>query len=75
MKFGVIVPNNIEHAIELDQTDGTDLWRSAIEKEVSKFKDAFMLLNDNENPPIGSKEIKYHMIFDVILTLQERQSW
>ena len=75
MNFCVIVPNNIEHAIELDQTNGNYLWKSDIEKEVSKVKAAFMLLNDDEKPPIGREEIKYHMILTLNSTLQEKQGW
>ena len=31
-----------------------------------------MLLNENEDPPVGSKEIKYHMIFNVKFNLTRK---
>ena len=55
-------------------TDATEITfgKNAINKEVAKVKVAFMLLNEDEDPPIGSKEIKYHMVFDVKFNLTRK---
>ena len=74
MKFGVIVPTSVKHALQLDKSNGNDLWKKAIEKEVSKVRVAFKLLEDGKPPPVASKLIKYHMVFDVKFNLT-RKAW
>ena len=71
-KFGVIVPASIDEAKALDLENGNDLWERAIKKELEKVKIAFLLLEDNETPPIGSKLINYHIIFDVKMDLTRK---
>ena len=65
LKYGIEVPNSIEEAEELDRKYGNDLWKKAIQKELDKVRIAFALIPDTDNPPIGSKEIPYHLVFDV----------
>ena len=72
MKFGIILPNNIDQALELDKING-NLWKDAIEKEFSKVKVAFMLLDPNKALPVGSKLIKYHMVLDVKFNLTPKE--
>ena len=72
MKFGIIVPTSISEAEELDIINGNSLWSEAINKEVSKVKVAFQPLAKGGSAPIGSKLIKYHMIFDVKFNLTQK---
>ena len=72
MKFGIIVPTSISEAEELDIINGNNLWSEAINKEVSKVKVAFQPLAEGVSAPIGSKLIKYHMIFDVKFNLTQK---
>jgi hypothetical protein len=37
-KFGIRIPKTVEEAYEIDRQTGTDFWRRAIEKELSKLK-------------------------------------
>ena len=71
-KFGVKVPNTVEEAINLDQINGNELWKMAIEKEIGNVKVAFQLMEEGEKLPVGSKEIPYHIIFDVKLDLTRK---
>ena len=75
MKFGVQISGSVEKAYILDEENSNDLWRRAIEKEMKNVMVAFKLLQDNKHLPVRSKEIPYHNIYDVNLTLQGRQDW
>ena len=65
MTFGIMVPNDITHARQLDKENGNEFWEQAIRKEVSNVGIAFQLLEHDEPTPVGSKHITYHFIFDV----------
>ena len=71
-KFGIKVPNSVKEALALDQENGNDLWKKAIEKELGNVRVAFKLLDEGERLPVGSKEIPYHIIFDVKLDLTRK---
>ncbi len=64
-KLGIEVPKSLEDALEIDRLTGTNLWRKAIEKEMSNVMPAFKVLKDDEPTPIGHHFIGCHMIFDV----------
>ena len=72
MKFGVKVPKDIREAELLDEANGNTLWTDAIEKELRNVRVAFDLLKDGERPPVGSKWIPYHFVFDVRHTLERK---
>jgi hypothetical protein len=73
-KFGVRVPRTVEEALAIDDETGTDLWKKALNKEMSKVKVAWKS-DDRYSPEqvrtgkapelIGYQEIKCHVIFDV----------
>ena len=71
-KFGIKVPNSVEEALQLDKDNGNGLWKAAIEKELGNVRVAFKLLEEGERLPVGSKEIPYHIIFDVKLDLTRK---
>jgi len=72
-KFGIRVPRTIEEALKLDEENGNDLWRKAIQREMEKVRVAFQLLERGAAPPPGHQFIKLHMIFDIKMDLQGRQ--
>ena len=72
MKFGILIPDNIAHAIQLDTENGNKFWEKSIEKEVSNVKIALLLLEHDEPIPVGSKHITYHFIFDVKFDLTRK---
>ena len=63
-KFGITVPTIIKEAKMLDL--------EAIKKELGKVKVAFQLLENDEDPPVGSKQISYRIVFDVKLDLTRK---
>jgi len=74
-KFGIEIPESVEHALQIDQEMGTDHWRRAIEKEMRNVRIAFQKW-DRGGPEvaraesingslIGYQEIKCHMVFDI----------
>ena len=72
MKFGIIIPHDEDHALQLDKENGNDYWAKAIEKERKNVIIAFELLQDGEEVPIGSKHIPIHWIFDVKIDLTRK---
>ena len=44
MKFGIVIPANVEEALRLDRENGNDLWSKAIDKELKNVLVAFKLL-------------------------------
>jgi Reverse transcriptase (RNA-dependent DNA polymerase). len=70
-KFGICVPKTVEEAYELDRQTGTDFWRKAIKRELSKVRVAFKKLSvtpeemRNNQVQHGYQEIKCHWVFDI----------
>ena len=55
-KYGVEIPQDVAHAIELDGINGNDHWQKAIEKEMYNAGVAFEILNDDQVAPKGWKQ-------------------
>ena len=71
-KFGFKLPHSVEEALKIDEETGTDYWRQAIEKEMSKVRIAFERWEDGTvedarrgNKLVGYQEIGCHMVFDI----------
>ena len=64
-KFDVEVPKTVKEAQELDQRNGDTKWADSISKEMTNVRVAFDILKDGVRAPIGHKQIKCHLIFDV----------
>jgi hypothetical protein len=73
-KFGIRLPKSVEEALEIDRTTNTDLWRKAINKEMSRVKVAWKTLDantphevrDGKVPELtGFQEIGCHIVFDI----------
>ena len=71
-KFGIEIPNTVQEALRLDQENGNNFWREAIEKEMKNSRVAFEILNLDDSPPVGSKKITCHLIFDVKMDLTRK---
>ena len=64
-KFGIELPKTVEEAIRLDEANGNDYWRKAIQKEMRNVRVAFNILEDDDKIPRGYEEVRCHMVFDV----------
>ena len=71
-KFGIKVPNSVNEALSLDKENNNTLWHEAIQKELKNVLVAFRLVEEGEHLPVGSKQIPYHIIFDVKLDLTRK---
>ena len=66
-KFGVEVPADIEHALKLDDKNGNDMWKQAIEKEVDQVSDlnTFVIHESKATIPPEFGYIPIHFVLDV----------
>ena len=61
-----------QYSIKLDKENGNNLWHEVIQKELKNVLVAFCSLEEGEHLPVGSKQIPYHIIFDVKLDLTRK---
>ena len=73
-KFGIQVPKGIKNAIDLDRKNGNYLWEETIKTELKQLIDyqTFIVLDSEENIPIGYQKLPYHMVFDVKYDLRHK---
>ena len=73
-KFGIRLPKSVQEALEIDRMTNTDLWRKAINKEMSRVKVAWKTHDSNTPQEVregkvpeltGFQEIGCHIIFDI----------
>ena len=73
-KFGIRVPKTIAEALQLDEENGNHMWADAIQKEMSKARVSYKIIDgctpeqvrSNQVDELrGHQEIKCHIIFDV----------
>jgi hypothetical protein len=76
LKFGVVVPTLVDHALKIDRRNGNTLWSDAIAKEMKDVYIAFKCLTPCKRAPLDYKWIKCHMIFDIkIVDFRGRLVW
>jgi len=63
--FGVEIPRNVKHALELDKANGNNLWKESIEKElqmINQFQ-TFRRLKKGERLTSDYKRVPYFIVF------------
>ena len=67
MKYGVAIPRNVKHALELDAEAGNTFWTDAIRKEVASLLalDCFSFHAPDYKPSSDYQWTKLTMIFEV----------
>lgn len=63
--FGVKIPKNVRHALDLDKANGNNLWKESIEKElemINKFQ-TFWRPKKGEILTPDYKRIPYFIVF------------
>eukprot|EP00957_Ditylum_brightwellii_P032867 2491902-Ditylum_brightwellii.AAC.2 len=65
-KYGVEVPCNMKHVIELDNANGNTLWQDAMALEIKALQDmnCFKFRDAGDIPPGGYQHTTLHMVFD-----------
>ena len=73
-KFGIRLPKTVAEALAIDDETGTEFWRKALGKEMTKVKVVWTAVDGvspeqactgKESSMIGYQEIRCHVIFDV----------
>ena len=65
-KFGIQIPQNVQHAYKLDKINKDSGWEKSMDKEISSINEhqTFIILEEHEPLPEGYKQIPYHFVFD-----------
>ena len=74
-KFGVQVPRNVPHALELDRINGNNHWQEAIDTELAQVIEEYETFKDmgvGYKPPPDYKKIRTHFVFDVKFDLRRK---
>ena len=66
-KYGIAIPKSVDEAYQLDEENKNTYWRSVIEQEMKKIREAFRRFDGDTSELIGYQEITTHFIFDVKL--------
>ena len=74
-KFGIEIPSSVEHARELDRTNGNNFWMEALEKEMFNNGIAFEILADGESAPKGWSKVTGHIVWDVKMDFTRKARW
>ena len=68
------MPKSAKHVLELDKQKGNTFWQYYIAKEMKNVRDAFQILDENDEVTIGYKFIRCHIISDVKMEDFHRKS-
>ena len=73
--YGIEIPTSIEHAKELDQDNGSDLWMKALAKEMYNVGVAFEILAEGQQAPRGWHKVTGHLVWDVKMDFTRKARW
>jgi hypothetical protein len=51
--------------MQIDKEMGTNFWKNALGKEMKNVHPTFNILDEGAKKPVGYKEIRCHLIFDI----------
>ena len=68
-KYGIEVPCNVRHALELDKNNGNTLWADAIDLEMGEVRVAFDVRQKNTTITPNYKYLSCYMVFNVKMDL------
>ena len=74
-KYGIEIPNNVEHAMKIDMNNSNTLWRDALAKEMTEVGVAFEVLAEGQRAPPGWKGVTGHLIWDVKMDFTRKARW
>ena len=65
--YGVLVPRDYNHAMELDKLNGNTLWWDCTQLELGQVNDydTFTDMGEDWKPPEGFKKITVHLVYAV----------
>ena len=71
-KYGIEVPRNITHALQIDRNNNTTFWRDTIALEMKEVRVGVNILNDGAKPRPGYTFIPHYMVFDMKMDLRRK---
>ena len=74
-KYGVEIPKNIKHAYDLDAKNGNNMWRDALNLEMTEVGVAFEVLEEGQQPPIGWRKVTGHLVWDCKMDFTRKSRW
>jgi hypothetical protein len=74
-KYRIEIPNNIEHAHEIDRKTGTTFWKDALAKEMHNVGVAFEVLEEGKKAPVGWSKVTGHLVWDVKMDFSRKARW
>jgi hypothetical protein len=74
-KYGIEIPNNNEHAYEIDRKTGTTFWKDAFSKEMHNVGVAFEVLEEAKMAPVGWSKVTGHLVWDVKMDFTRKARW
>ena len=74
-KYGIEIPRDLQHAKEIDASNGNTLWQTAYIKEMKNVGVAFEILPDGVGAPIGWHKVTGHLIWDVKMDFTRKARW
>ena len=74
-KYGIEIPTSVEHAKELDRTNGNTFWMDALNKEMYNVGVAFEVLDEGQQAPKGWSKVTGHIVWDVKMDFTRKARW
>ena len=74
-KFGIEVPRDMWHALQIDRDTGTTFWKEALDAEMYKVGGAIVILDEGEEAPPTWKPTSGHLVFDVKMDYTRKARW
>ena len=64
-KYGIEVPRDYDHAMEIDCSNQNHEWKKAIDLEMSQLDEYDTFIDNGKIWPGGYKKLKIYLVFDV----------
>ena len=64
-KYGIEIPKDVNHAMELDCKNGNMMWKDALAKEMFNIGVAFEVLEHGQKVPAGWSMVTGHLVWDI----------
>ena len=74
-KYGIEVPTNVAHAMEINRRNNNSLWQDTLAKEMFNVSVTFEVLDAGERAPHGWSKVTGHLVWDVKIDFTHKACW
>ena len=74
-KYGIEVPQSLDHALRLDLANDNSLWSDALNLEMPNIVTAIEIREKEQPIPVGWTKSSGHIIFDVKMDFTRKARW